>query len=112
MNPNGKRTVWMAMAMSNAMMLVALFSIPRATAGDPVLGKALLALGMALVPFAVALPRLVKAPQSWIAAMAVCEGAAVCGIIAHAVAGLAQAWMLPILALVGTGLLFPTNESS
>ena len=100
------------MAMSNIMMLIALFSIPRAAAADAVLGKALLAVGMTVVPLAVALPRLVKAPQSWIAAMAVCESAAVCGIVAHAVAGLAQAWVLPTLALVGTGLLFPTNETS
>ena len=100
------------MAMSNVMMLIALFSIPRAAAGDPVLGKALLAVGMAVVPLAVALPRLVKAPQSWIAAMAICEGAAVCGIVAHALAGLSQAWMLPVLALVGTGLLFPMNDAS
>ena len=100
------------MAMSNVMMLVALFSIPRASEVNPVLGKALLAVGMALVPLAVALPRLVKAPQSWIAAMAICESAAVCGIVAHALAGLLQAWMLPVLALVGTGLLFPTNETS
>jgi hypothetical protein len=102
----------MAMAISNIMMLVALFSIPRAEAGNPVLGKALLAMGMAVVPLAVALPRMVKAPQSWIAAMAICESAAVCGIVAHAVAGLSQAWMLPVLALVGTGLLFPMSDTS
>jgi hypothetical protein len=110
MTPNGKRIVWMAMAMSNVMMLIALFSIPRAAVNNPALGKALLGVGMALVPLAAALPKLVKAPQAWMAAMAICEGAAVCGILAHAVAGLDRAWMLPVMALVGTGLLFPIDE--
>ena len=110
MTPNGKRSVWLAMFMSNVMMLIALTTIPRAAPGNPVLGKALLVIGMALVPLAVMLPRLVKVPHVWTVALAVCESAAVCGILAQGMAGLAQAWMLPLMGLMGMGLLFPFNE--
>ena len=99
------------MMLSNVMMLIALSAIPRASEPNAVLGKALLAIGMAVVPLAAALPRLVKAPQAWMAALAICESAAVCGIIAHALAALPQAWMLPALGLAGTGLLFPMKEN-
>jgi len=111
MTPQGKITVWLAMMLSNVMMLVAIYSIPRASEPNAVLGKALLAIAMAVVPLGVALPRLVKAPQAWMAALAICESAAVCGIIAHAAAALPQAWMLPTLGLAGTGLLFPMKDS-
>ena len=99
------------MALSNVMMLVALAAIPKAAEPNRMLGRALLAAGMAVVPLAAALPRLVKAPQAWLAALAICESAAVCGILAHAVAGLDRAWMLPVLGLMGTGLLFPASEN-
>ena len=100
------------MMMSNLMMLFALSAIPRASTPNDVLGKALLAVGMAVVPLGVALPRLLKGPQAWMAAMAICESAAVCGVIAHAVAGLPQAWMLPALGLAGSGLLFPQKDGT
>jgi hypothetical protein len=112
MTRQGKLTVWAAMLMSNLMMLIALTAIPQADEPNRLLGKALLAAGMVFVPFAAALPRLVKAPQAWLAALAICEGAAVCGILAHVLAALPQAWMLPVMGFAGTGLLFPQKDQA
>jgi hypothetical protein len=106
MNQQGKVTVWAAMMVSNLMMLLALKSIPPGEV-NVVLGKAMLGMGALMVPLALGLPRIVKGHQGWLASLAVCEGAAVLGIVSHVGAGLAQAWLLPVLGMVGTGLLYP-----
>jgi hypothetical protein len=104
--------IWFAMLMSCAMMLGVLYAVPAAPEENRVVGQALLAAGAATVPVSLLLARLASGPGMWIAAMAMCEGAAVLGVVSHAIAGSPQAWLLPVLGLIGTGLHFPRRDEA
>lgn len=107
-----KLTIWMALMLSTLVMLIAQFALAPPAQPDRALGRTLLAIGMAVVPLGAALPRLVPAPAAWLAGLAICETAGILGLVARALAGSPQAWMLPLLGLCGIGLLLPQKSES
>lgn len=111
MTHRGRQLVWLAMLGSIVMVLAALGFVENPPGGDRRLGWTLLALGAITVPAGVALPKLVKDPGAWLAALAICEAAALLGVATRSISGLPQAWTLPALSLIGMALLYPRKAN-
>lgn len=117
MELRASRILWGAFAMSVVMMAVVskLLPLPSPTAEEtlgPVLAPALTLVALSLIGLSFLLPRFLPNPRAALTlSFALCESAAVLGLMLHFAAGWSNAWMLFGAALLGLALHFPRERS-
>jgi hypothetical protein len=107
---NQARIVWAAMASSVLMLFVMTRSaLPPGNADGSVLNLALTLVALADLGLSFVIPKMVKLPPqpAMLVALALCESAALFGLVLHVTTGWPNAWMLFALGGFGMLLHFP-----
>lgn len=110
------RILWGAFTLSVVMMAVVSKLLPPSPTAEetlgPVLAPALTLVALSLIGLSFLLPRFLPEPRAaMVLSFALCDSAAVLGLMLHFAAGWSNAWMLFGAALIGLALHFPRERS-
>lgn len=108
-----RRLIWSAFALSAAAMFAVTRLVPPPPPGvaesiGPILTPAAVLIALSNLGLSFVLPRFLPDRRSaFLVSVALCESAALFGVVLHLTAGWENAWMLFVAALIGLAIHYP-----